>query len=59
MLPFLLRLKDGPLLFLQPFLGSRVNCEIPDGYTLNVKEGEMVSAGSTIIAQKKNETEED
>ncbi|PJA31780.1 MAG: phosphatidylserine decarboxylase family protein [Zetaproteobacteria bacterium CG_4_9_14_3_um_filter_53_7] len=38
--------------------GSRVNCEIPDDYQLNVKVGEMVTAGSTVIAVKKSESEE-
>jgi len=37
--------------------GSRVNCEIPADYELHVKVGEMVTAGSTVIAQKcKNES---
>jgi len=30
--------------------GSRVNCEIPAGYQLNVQVGERVSAGSSILA---------
>jgi phosphatidylserine decarboxylase len=32
--------------------GSRVNCEIPVGYQLNVGVGEKVSAGSTILARR-------
>ena len=32
--------------------GSRVNCEIPLGYQLNVGAGEKVSAGSTILARR-------
>ncbi len=31
--------------------GSRVNCEIPVGYQLNVAVGEKVSAGSTVLAR--------
>ncbi|MDX8402789.1 MAG: phosphatidylserine decarboxylase family protein [Mariprofundaceae bacterium] len=38
--------------------GSRVNCEIPNDYTLNVKVGEMVTAGLTVIAQKSDAKEE-
>jgi len=33
--------------------GSRVNCEIPADYDLNVKVGEMVVAGLTVIARKR------
>jgi len=33
--------------------GSRVNCEIPAGYDLNVKVGEHVTAGLTVIARKR------
>ncbi len=33
--------------------GSRVNCEIPVDYDLNVKVGDMVSAGQTVIARKR------
>jgi len=37
--------------------GSRVNCEIPADYDLNVKVGEQVVAGLTVIARKReNET---
>ncbi len=32
--------------------GSRVNCEIPADYELHVKVGDMVTAGSTVIARK-------
>jgi phosphatidylserine decarboxylase len=32
--------------------GSRVNCEIPTGYELCVKQGDKVVAGKTIIARK-------
>ncbi|MDQ6999553.1 MAG: hypothetical protein Q9M12_01540 [Mariprofundus sp.] len=32
--------------------GSRVNCEIPADYELHVKAGDMVTAGSTVIARK-------
>jgi len=32
--------------------GSRVNCEIPADYQLNVRVGEKVSAGSTILARR-------
>ena len=32
--------------------GSRVNCEIPADYQLNVGVGEKVSAGSTILARR-------
>lgn len=32
--------------------GSRVNCEIPANYQLNVGVGEKVSAGSTILARR-------
>ena len=41
--------------------GSRVNCEIPADYELHVKVGNMVTAGSTVIARKpenKNGSEE-
>ncbi len=39
--------------------GSRVNCEIPADYALNVNVGDMVAAGLTVIARKrKNETED-
>jgi len=34
--------------------GSRVNCEIPADYDLNVKVGEMVVAGLTVIARKRD-----
>jgi len=33
--------------------GSRVNCEIPADYDLNIKVGDMVVAGSTVIARKR------
>ncbi len=32
--------------------GSRVDCEIPAGYELNVEVGDHVTAGETIIARK-------
>ncbi|HXH64934.1 MAG TPA: phosphatidylserine decarboxylase family protein [Mariprofundaceae bacterium] len=32
--------------------GSRVDCEIPAGYTLRVKVGERVTAGLTVLADK-------
>ena len=32
--------------------GSRVDCELPAGFELNVKVGEHVTAGKTIIARK-------
>lgn len=32
--------------------GSRVNCEIPVGYELDVKVGDHVTAGETVIARK-------
>jgi len=32
--------------------GSRVNCEIPADYELQVKVGDMVTAGLTVIARK-------
>jgi phosphatidylserine decarboxylase len=32
--------------------GSRVDCEIPAGYTLRVKLGERVTAGLTVLAEK-------
>ena len=32
--------------------GSRVNCEIPADFELNVKAGDHVTAGETIIARK-------
>lgn len=32
--------------------GSRVNCEIPSSYQLNVQVGEKVSAGSTVLARR-------
>jgi len=32
--------------------GSRVDCEIPAGYELNVKVGDHVTAGRTVIARK-------
>jgi len=35
--------------------GSRVNCEIPADYDLNVKVGEMVVAGLTVIARKRED----
>ena len=35
--------------------GSRVNCEIPAGYELSVKVGEMVTAGLTVVARKTKE----
>ena len=35
--------------------GSRVNCEIPADYALNVKVGEHVTAGATVIARKHGE----
>jgi len=31
--------------------GSRVNCELPAGFTLKVQKGEMVQAGTTILAE--------
>ncbi|MFQ5345092.1 MAG: phosphatidylserine decarboxylase family protein [Mariprofundus sp.] len=34
--------------------GSRVNCEIPADYDLCVKVGDMVTAGLTVIAQKRS-----
>lgn len=34
--------------------GSRVNCEIPADYDLNVKVGDMVVAGLTVIARKRD-----
>ena len=34
--------------------GSRVNCEIPADYDLNVKVGDKVSAGLTVIARKRD-----
>jgi len=33
--------------------GSRVNCEVPADYDLNVKLGDMVVAGQTVIARKR------
>jgi len=35
--------------------GSRVNCEIPADYALNVKVADMVTAGLTVIARKVKE----
>ncbi|ATX81864.1 phosphatidylserine decarboxylase [Mariprofundus ferrinatatus] len=35
--------------------GSRVNCEIPADYTLNVKVGDHVTAGVTIVARKQKD----
>jgi len=32
--------------------GSRVNCEIPADYALQVKKGEMVTAGLTVLASR-------
>jgi len=32
--------------------GSRVNCEIPVGYQLNVAVGDKVSAGSSVLARR-------
>jgi len=32
--------------------GSRVDCEIPEGFELNVKVGDKVSSASTILARK-------
>lgn len=32
--------------------GSRVNCEIPADFELNVKVGDHATAGETIIARK-------
>ncbi|MFQ5354938.1 MAG: phosphatidylserine decarboxylase family protein [Mariprofundaceae bacterium] len=32
--------------------GSRVNCEIPPGYTLLIRPGQKVKAGETILARK-------
>jgi len=32
--------------------GSCVNCEIPAGYELDVKVGDAVTAGKTVIAKK-------
>jgi len=34
--------------------GSRVNCEIPADYDLNVKAGDHVTAGLTVIARKQH-----
>jgi len=31
--------------------GSRVNCELPAGFALKVKVGDMVSAGLTVLAE--------
>ena len=39
--------------------GSRVNCELPADYQLNVKVGEMVTAGLTVIATKAEEKGEE
>ena len=38
--------------------GSRVDCEIPAGFTLCVQEGEKVVAGETILARKSEHIEE-
>jgi len=35
--------------------GSRVNCEIPADYDLNVRVGEHVTAGLTVIARKRTD----
>ena len=32
--------------------GSRVDCEIPEGYTLRVKLGDRVTAGLTVLAER-------
>ena len=45
------RVKAGQRIGMIRF-GSRVNCEIPADYQLNVGVGEKVSAGSTILARR-------
>ncbi|MDX8395138.1 MAG: phosphatidylserine decarboxylase family protein [Mariprofundaceae bacterium] len=37
--------------------GSRVNCEIPNDFELCVKAGEQVTAGKTILARKRTDSE--
>lgn len=37
--------------------GSRVNCEIPAGYTCCVKVGDHVAAGKTVLARKSSPAE--
>ncbi|HKI62422.1 MAG TPA: phosphatidylserine decarboxylase [Mariprofundaceae bacterium] len=39
--------------------GSRVNCEMPADYVLNVKVGDRVSAGLTVLAERALEDEDD
>jgi len=32
-------------------VGSRVNCELPQGFKLQVSKGEMVQAGTSVLAR--------